>query len=183
MKTEQIVMCIVALALGMLVANMLTNVCGCKTGVEGFTFRGDLPAGLSPGARTALIGGSCGSEDDPAPITDGCAGGSIANLKNSADLCNNTYPTFSNMGSYLDQLSRYPYRSYCPEPPPLAASCSQCVHSSQGGGPGLCVNSVDSGFDCSACPNCPSADQIDGECPTGKPLTALSANGLCPPPN
>lgn len=31
MKTEQIVMCVVALALGMLVANMLTNVCGCKT--------------------------------------------------------------------------------------------------------------------------------------------------------
>ena len=38
MKTDQIVMCVVALALGMLVVNMLTNVCGCKTRVEGFDF-------------------------------------------------------------------------------------------------------------------------------------------------
>lgn len=34
MKTETIVMCVVALLLGMLLANMLTNVCGCKV-VEG----------------------------------------------------------------------------------------------------------------------------------------------------
>jgi hypothetical protein len=34
MKTETIVMCVVALLLGMLLANMLKNVCGCKT-VEG----------------------------------------------------------------------------------------------------------------------------------------------------
>lgn len=36
MKTETIVMCIVALILGMLMANMLKDVCGCKT-VEGNT--------------------------------------------------------------------------------------------------------------------------------------------------
>ena len=34
MKTDQIVMCVVALLLGMLLANMLKNVCGCKV-VEG----------------------------------------------------------------------------------------------------------------------------------------------------
>ena len=34
MKTETIVMCVVALILGMLMANMLKSVCGCKT-VEG----------------------------------------------------------------------------------------------------------------------------------------------------
>ena len=34
MKTETIVMCVVALLLGMLLANMLKDVCGCKT-VEG----------------------------------------------------------------------------------------------------------------------------------------------------
>ena len=34
MNTETIVMCVVALLLGMLLANMLKNVCGCKT-VEG----------------------------------------------------------------------------------------------------------------------------------------------------
>ena len=35
MKTETIVMCVVALILGMLMANMLKNVCGCNTVVEG----------------------------------------------------------------------------------------------------------------------------------------------------
>ena len=34
MNTENIVMCVVALLLGMLLANMLKNVCGCKV-VEG----------------------------------------------------------------------------------------------------------------------------------------------------
>ena len=34
MGTDQIMYCIVALILGMLLANMLKNVCGCKT-VEG----------------------------------------------------------------------------------------------------------------------------------------------------
>lgn len=34
MKTEQILMCVVALILGMLLANMLKSVCGCKV-VEG----------------------------------------------------------------------------------------------------------------------------------------------------
>ena len=34
MKTETIVMCVVALILGMLMANMLKSVCGCKV-VEG----------------------------------------------------------------------------------------------------------------------------------------------------
>ena len=35
MKTDQIMCCIVALLLGMLLANMLKNVCGCKNVVEG----------------------------------------------------------------------------------------------------------------------------------------------------
>jgi hypothetical protein len=39
MKTETIVMCVVALILGMLLANMLKSVCGCQVveGVELFT--------------------------------------------------------------------------------------------------------------------------------------------------
>ena len=36
MKTDQIICCVVALLLGMLLANMLKNVCGCKV-VEGMT--------------------------------------------------------------------------------------------------------------------------------------------------
>jgi hypothetical protein len=35
MKSETIVMCVVALLLGMLLANMLKSVCGCKNLVEG----------------------------------------------------------------------------------------------------------------------------------------------------
>ena len=35
MNSETIVMCVVALLLGMLLANMLKNVCGCKNVVEG----------------------------------------------------------------------------------------------------------------------------------------------------
>ena len=35
MKTDQIMCCIVALLLGMLLANMFKNVCGCKNVVEG----------------------------------------------------------------------------------------------------------------------------------------------------
>ena len=35
MNNEQILMCVVALVLGMLLANMLKNVCGCKV-VEGY---------------------------------------------------------------------------------------------------------------------------------------------------
>ena len=37
MNTEQILMCVVALILGMLLANMLKSVCGCKV-VEGQNF-------------------------------------------------------------------------------------------------------------------------------------------------
>ncbi len=36
MKMETVVYCVVALILGMLLANMLKNVCGCNT-VEGFS--------------------------------------------------------------------------------------------------------------------------------------------------
>ena len=35
MKTEQIMYCVVALILGMLMANMFKSVCGCKNVVEG----------------------------------------------------------------------------------------------------------------------------------------------------
>ena len=35
MDTKTIVMCVVALLLGMLMANMLKDVCGCKAVVEG----------------------------------------------------------------------------------------------------------------------------------------------------
>jgi hypothetical protein len=47
MGTDQIMYCVVALILGMLLANMLKNVCGCKKVVEG---------GLSGKALLAFAG-------------------------------------------------------------------------------------------------------------------------------
>jgi len=35
MDSQTVVMCVVALILGMLLANMLKNVCGCKNVIEG----------------------------------------------------------------------------------------------------------------------------------------------------
>jgi hypothetical protein len=55
MKTETIVYCVVALLLGMLLANMLKNVCGCKNVVEGM----DLLLYKTSGACCNISGG-CG---------------------------------------------------------------------------------------------------------------------------
>ena len=55
MKTETIVMCVVALLLGMLLANMLKSVCGCKV-VEG--------QGLDEGV--------CQAYRDTKPVLGGC---------------------------------------------------------------------------------------------------------------
>ena len=51
MGTNQIMYCIVALILGMLMANMLKSVCGCKNVVEGGWFS-------DPGTETATWGTS-----------------------------------------------------------------------------------------------------------------------------
>ena len=66
MNTEKIIMCVVALLIGMLVANMLTNVCGCKTGVEGFTDpQSTLAGGLGQGKTMKQILGK-DNTDTPA---------------------------------------------------------------------------------------------------------------------
>jgi hypothetical protein len=57
MKTDQIVMCVVALLLGMLLANMLKNVCGCKV-VEG----GGTQA---PSVSTSLLTTALAQEYEP----------------------------------------------------------------------------------------------------------------------
>ena len=56
MKTDTIVCCVVALLLGMLLANMLKNVCGCKL-VEGQNRNPDKPVkfdSLSPEDRRTV---------------------------------------------------------------------------------------------------------------------------------
>jgi hypothetical protein len=67
MKTDQIVMCVVALLLGMLLANMLKSVCGCKV-VEGqssgFKLYDELPP-ISPDDRKAVAeGGTAAARGD-----------------------------------------------------------------------------------------------------------------------
>jgi len=127
MKTEQIVMCVVALLIGMLVANMLTNVCGCKTRTEGFDFTTNdgLPATMTPGQIQGIRDATCTNANNEI-ITNGCTGGSIAALK---DQCV-SYPRGSGGLSYLGQLEvdATPYSSYCPTAAastPFAATCGE----------------------------------------------------------
>ena len=48
MNTEQILMCVVALILGMLLANMLKSVCGCKNLIEGQSCMTDTDCDARP---------------------------------------------------------------------------------------------------------------------------------------
>ena len=59
MNSETVVMCVVALILGMLLANMLKNVCGCKV-VEGKTSCNKNDD--CPGAFTCIDNKYCGIE-------------------------------------------------------------------------------------------------------------------------
>ena len=86
MNTQTIFMCVVALLIGMLVANMLQNVCGCKK-VEGFVNKNKsgtsnrgvapiLPSGiddifnLSPENPYNICGGFYESPEIYSPATD-----------------------------------------------------------------------------------------------------------------
>ena len=66
MKTETIVYCVVALLLGMLLANMLNNVCGCKNIVEG---KNSQSAAL-PSAAPAPVPAPATTTPVPAPATN-----------------------------------------------------------------------------------------------------------------
>ena len=63
MKTETIVMCVVALILGMLLAHMLKGVCGCKNVVEGTGDAGDeAPSSPPPSPPPCQLSASCAPE-------------------------------------------------------------------------------------------------------------------------
>ena len=58
MNTQTIFMCVVALLIGMLVANMLQNVCGCNNKVEGFGIEnahGAIDKGQNPNSNEILV--------------------------------------------------------------------------------------------------------------------------------
>jgi hypothetical protein len=68
MDTKTIVMCVVALLIGMLMANMLKSVCGCKT-VEGGGHGTRLPAhhrfsrGMTPSGLDGFVDESNGGAE------------------------------------------------------------------------------------------------------------------------
>ena len=78
MGTDQIMYCVVALILGMLLANMLKNVCGCKTVVEG----GNL-GGMFDWVGTD-VGERCWNPDTKTVINDGCSWDQVC-VKTEAD--------------------------------------------------------------------------------------------------
>ena len=62
MNSETIVYCVVALLLGMLLANMLKNVCGCNNIVEGTDEDEYVPCNELPGDQ-------CRCEMDMGPVS------------------------------------------------------------------------------------------------------------------
>ena len=67
MGTDQIIMCVVALLLGMLLANMLKSVCGCKNVVEGQ--RGEAVVEC---AKTCIEEGNFPVVDDHLRMRESC---------------------------------------------------------------------------------------------------------------
>ena len=182
MKTEQIVMCVVALALGMLVANMLTNVCGCKTRTEGFSFPPNFDFTTVPALNDPAIANCapdvnlCNADIPPPPNRYNWirTGGNLEGPRLPA--C--TGAVASTIGSIIDgnQL-----RPLCEAVVPPTPSCAQCVYSSQGGGPGECTN-PDPTFNCNGCHGCPERAKVGDSCPQGFTPTNLTY-GRCPLPS
>jgi len=178
MKTEQIVMCVVALALGMLVANMLTNVCGCKTNVEGLRFLGD-PLQNTPGSgvlqrqidvvNSSACGGDASIDGCPlsGPLTDQIRN-SIGNMcgMDASDV-NTAQPLFA---------------AAC-RPPPPPFSCSDDCQTPVGDEKECTyTGSTPGGNDnCRGCSECPVFPVPGGdlECPTN--MSRVPApGGMCP---
>ena len=63
MNNEQILMCVVALVLGMLLANMLKSVCGCKNLIEGQSCISQNPGRISHFACGEMSDGRCVGAD------------------------------------------------------------------------------------------------------------------------
>jgi hypothetical protein len=168
-------MCVIALALGMLVANMLTNVCGCKTRVEGLSFGSDkdatgqamINAGINEidarSIQNDSAGDGCMSDDQM------CSGppwtGSLAPDK--IDRCFQTRGVGSALGAGGRSSSFY--GQFCPEQPPSSCGigcstsddcsgddggCNTCMPSGEGGTltctrPGITYNPVSGQSQCS----------------------------------
>ena len=100
MGTEQIMYCIVALILGMLMANMLKSVCGCK-----------LVEGYAPGCRVV-------NKDDS--VYDGCADKSGADQSLALD--EDTPPIIDN-----DCVTKAGLAASSPFSPEYHAAYNKCM--------------------------------------------------------
>ena len=93
MGTDQIMYCIVALILGMLMYHMLKGVCGCKT-VEG-------------AVTTSSYGDACSTIDDPAENQTCLNNRQLANDAQDAAMADtNTTTKFTRAGTFLDRVTQ-----------------------------------------------------------------------------
>jgi hypothetical protein len=84
MKTRQIIICVIVLILGMLIASMLTNVCGCKTKREGFTgFQFNQENDLTPEEKLKLLSSCSETSNDGEP--NHCQGGILSAYTRQGD--------------------------------------------------------------------------------------------------
>ena len=126
MNTQTIFMCVVALLIGMLVANMLQNVCGCKKVVEGYDGESynniygnrTLQEVLNIPARGAIDPGDDKAFRGPGRDSDQQCGGVFGEFPaNKVDICNelktiagddatdeDTY-TYNNLQAYINDIN------------------------------------------------------------------------------
>jgi len=107
MNTEKIIMCVVALLIGMLVANMLTNVCGCKTGVEGFNYTHTDTLADTPGGTIDHIYGAGAESANFGQGLHGCGGHDNWDEKTCSDIFNAEAAQTACMSGLAIEASHY----------------------------------------------------------------------------
>jgi hypothetical protein len=117
MNMEKIVMCVVALLIGMLVANMLTNVCGCKTRVEGFNWQNnDVNEKFPEGPNYYFTG-------DPTD-TMGCGGGNTW----TSQTCDNLFSAYSDPSTCTNTIGEGSNATDCVlKDSAKASACNKCA--------------------------------------------------------
>jgi hypothetical protein len=117
MNMEKIVMCVVALLIGMLVANMLTNVCGCKTRVEGFNWQNnDVNEKFPEGPNYYFTG-------DPTD-TMGCGGGNTW----TSQTCDNLFSAYSDPSTCTNTIGKGSNATDCVlKDSAKASACNKCA--------------------------------------------------------
>ena len=105
MKTDQIVMLFVALLLGMLLANMMKSVCGCKIVEGGNNGPGNNSAGDWTTCENVVSEATCANNEYHHPkrrcMTPGSVGSNAGNKCNQSNCCTMA----SNLGTLSGEYS------------------------------------------------------------------------------